>query len=209
MRFFITQDNIIQGTQPLYWNSIGMNDTLAFLGVSGFTLPETPGVTIVNTSVQILPVIDVPIPTYNSVFFHPAQPPTLLVTPGVSITRTFGLAPNDIGQVKTTILDTVNTNSTTAENAGLTLTIQGQTVQVSTKMPDRFLFSNALQMGQHNIAWNFGNVWLTLTNSDIQTIATAITNYVQSVYNWQLTTETAINDATSVVQLSNIPLSFS
>ena len=85
----------------------------------------------------------------------------------------------------------LNLKAVTADNRwkreveGVEVTIQNTVVRISTAREDRDQFEIHRAAGANNIAWKFGDIWLTLTSSDIVTLADAVLSHVQAAFDWE------------------------
>lgn len=92
------------------------------------------------------------------------------------------------------------------EVAGITVTVQGKTVSVSTERGPRdiFLQRYSVMADEEVIDWKFAEGWVALTKADLGTIVTAILNHVQESFNWEHTKTQEIDAKTTAEELDTV-----
>ena len=92
------------------------------------------------------------------------------------------------------------------EIAGTTATIQGVEVTISTTREDRSAYVQQLSvMGESDtVNWKFPEGWLTLSKTDLTTIANTAQAYVQTTFDEELTKVTEIDNAVDAQALDAI-----
>jgi hypothetical protein len=79
------------------------------------------------------------------------------------------------------------------EHQIITVDIGDHEVSVSTARDQRSKWTEALQSMGEVINWKFDKVWITLTRSQVQTIAAAVHDYVQEVFDQEMRLHAVIN----------------
>jgi hypothetical protein len=161
---------------------------------------------VVNSNFKLIPVVSVYPNTHNPKIEQFAGP-FWTVTNNVG-TGTFTNVSANIDAVKNTLKAIVAQNRFVDETKGILLTVQGQEVLVTTSRGERDIFLQALQlMGSSDTRlWKFNDIWLTLTQSDLQSIVTAIVAHIQNSFAWEQSKVVEIDAATTLVTLDGIVL---
>jgi len=94
------------------------------------------------------------------------------------------------------------------EVAGTTATVQDTEVTLSTKREDREVFAqrHALMGDSDTVSWKFAEGWLTLSKTDVATLANAINTHVQTQFDWEVSKNTAIDAAADLAALDTIEI---
>lgn len=92
------------------------------------------------------------------------------------------------------------------ETAGTKINIQGTEVSLDTSRDGRNIFIQKYSiMTEEEVAnWKFPEGWLTLTKSDLGSIVSAGSSYIQNCFDWEKTINDEINAATSKEELVSI-----
>jgi hypothetical protein len=200
----ISNDVIEQG--PRDWNRwVFQGWILENLDLNIF-LPQQPvsnDPIIVNDYTRIVPVIMETAPDFNSRTQQLAGPELSITLDNV--TGFYTVADQPIPQVQGVMLDQLAANRYAQEISGCTVTLQDQTLWVSTDRVTRQIWLNALQLGVTNQTWKFNNTtWLTLTTAEMQSVADAMTAHVQAAFDWEKSLHDQIVSATDLLTLANI-----
>ena len=85
------------------------------------------------------------------------------------------------------------------ETAGTKVTIQGIEVSLDTSRDGRNIFIQKYSIMSENevVNWKFPEGWITLTKSELGSIVSAGSNYIQSCFDWEKTINDEIMAATS------------
>jgi hypothetical protein len=208
--FYILLENDNQAhLGPIEWNSRMFQNILKDdLGID-ITLPVSKSDTNIidiTTSIKIYPASYVYPNTHNPKIEQFAGPVWTIVN-GEAI-GTFTNVPASVPAVKNTLKAVVAQNRFIEETKGVLITVQGQEVFVTTSRGERDIFLQALQlMGSSDTRlWKFNDIWLTLTQSDLQSIVTAIVAHIQSAFTWENSKVVEIDAATTLVTLDGIVL---
>jgi len=161
---------------------------------------------VINNTLKILPAILEYPATHNPKIEQFAGPFWNVVDNFA--TGTFTNVPKDVNVVKGELKNVVATNRWIEETKGITINIQGQDVSVSTNRGERDIFLQALQLmtSADTKNWKFGDIWLTLTYTDLQTIVNAIVAHIQSVFDWDKAKCIEIDNANTLPDLDTIQL---
>ena len=204
----ISNDIIEQG--PRDWNRwvfqgwIGDNLNLTV------SLPQqatSNDAVIINDYTRIVPVIMEPAPDFNSRTQQLAGPE--LTIGELSVTGSYSVADQPIPQVQGAMLNQLAANRYNQEIAGCVVTVQQQSLWVSTDRTTRQIWLNALQLGVTNQTWKFNNTaWLTLDTAEMQSVADAMLAHVQAAFDWEKSLHDQIVSATDLETLANIDLTW-
>lgn len=121
---------------------------------------------------------------------------------------TYTAVPKPIDSVKSELKTIVADNRWREETKGITVNIQGVDVFITTQRGERDIFLQSLQlMGPTDVrSWKFGNIWLELTYTDMQTIVNAVVTHIQTVFDWDKAKGLEIDNAQDLTELDNIKL---
>lgn len=92
------------------------------------------------------------------------------------------------------------------EVAGISVTVQGKPVSVSTERGSRdvFLQRYSIMSEEEVIDWKFAEGWVALTKADLGSIVTAILNHVQESFNWEHTKSQEIDAKATAEELDAV-----
>lgn len=200
MKFVLMQNQQKVITGPMDW-SVGMfSHGLSKIGIIDAALPSTlDGYLLIQAGVEIFPVT-VAEPSYDPLTQQLAGP--VYSVSGQVATANFTVVPVSVDMIKSKLLDKAASARATKENAGVTVTIEGQNVLVPTDKASRTQFNSAASA---NSVWKFNqNQWIVLSAADIQTIQTAVTGVVQGAFNWEYSVFQQITAASDAATLSAI-----
>lgn len=111
----------------------------------------------------------------------------------------------DIDTVKSNLKSIAATERYRKQNLGTTITVANTTFSVGTDVNtiNQFI-SLASVTGNNTINYKCANGFISVTGTDIQSIADQIHNYVQTQFNWELDIITQINAAAGIPTLQSI-----
>jgi hypothetical protein len=138
----------------------------------------------VSDTVKIYPVTDLgPNAEYNSKIHYLNGPFYNYYTDYAEVYYVPVDKPIEI--VKEELKSPVAANRYKYEIMGISHTIQGKTVRLYTGREDRALYLQAYQLGVDGVNWKFGTEFLTLSNTELGGIVSAVMSHVQSVFDWE------------------------
>lgn len=158
----------------------------------------------INSELRILPVIGETVPAFNPKIEQLAGP--FVEVSENSVTLSYQKSDKDITSVKNELKNIIADNRWKLEVNGIAVNVQGQDIKLSTARGERDIFLQALQLGHTDQQWKFGDIWLTLSLSDLQTIVTTIVSHVQMAFNWESEKIAEIDSATTLPVLDSIVL---
>jgi hypothetical protein len=152
---------------------------------------------IINDDIKIVRVLDPTTPAYNPLTEQLAGPYyDISVDP---ITGYYDVAPREIDSVKNELIALAAQTRYTKENAGIEVTVRGQTVKVGTTKEERATWHQLLTIiGDETIKFKFSSsLWIDISHADVKQVVDAIANYVQNLFVWEAEIVGRINAATS------------
>jgi hypothetical protein len=89
------------------------------------------------------------------------------------------------------------------ETAGTAISIQGVEVSLDTSRDGRNIFIQkySIMAEEEVVNWKFSEGWLALTKSDLRSIVSAGSNYIQACFDWEKTINDAIDAASTKEEL--------
>lgn len=125
-------------------------------------------------------------------------------TPDVA-TAEYRAADKNIDIVKGELKQVVAANRYTKEVSGTTITIQGQEVSLITDREGRKIYSEKLSViGTGTISWKFGDVFLTINKSELESMVNAVHTAVQTAFDWESTKNAEIDACETLTELDAI-----
>lgn len=108
--------------------------------------------------------------------------------------------------VKKELKEIISSNRYRYETKGITSTIQGKEIQLSTSRENRDIFLNSYQSGKDSISWKFGDSFFVLSNEELKILSEEISNHVQSTFNWEHNKQLEIDGKTNLEDLDKVSL---
>ena len=204
--FVIIQNNfVIHG--PRDWNKRQFEEVLKDECEVDFTLETRNNDNLpitVSDTVKILPVTNLPEPTFNG-RIQRLDGPFWNFT-DTTAEMSFVAADLPIEAVKNFFTSIVANARYAKEVAGIKQTVQGTEVSVDTARGSRDIFFQAfLSIGDtETINWKFPETWLELTKSDLGGIVSAGRTHIQTCFNWENTWVGRVGSATTLAQLNTL-----
>lgn len=189
---------------PIAWSKVRFTDELEELEIEHEVLPfsNTAPFTI-NQDTHILPTT-----TQTPVFditYENLTGPVANIT-DTSIVLVYGAEDKPVDQIKSNLKQVIAHNRWRYEIQGATVEIQGNSVWVPSAKGDRDIFLQSMQVGIDGVNWKFGELWLVLTNADLQTIVTAILAKVQTAFDWEASKVLEIDTCVDITELKLVVL---
>lgn len=111
----------------------------------------------------------------------------------------------DISVVKNELKEIIAANRYIKETAEIKITIQGQEVNLLSSREDRRIYSEKLSViGDGTISWKFGNVFLTINKTELESMVTAVHEAVQAAFDWETTKNAEIDACETIAELDAI-----
>jgi hypothetical protein len=198
-------DEVLLG--PIEWNPRFIASVLR----SDLDLNYTPTITPSDESkvpynilpnVRVRPIQEVLEPINSKTQFHVG--PYWSYTDDLA-TAEYRATDKNIDVVKGELKEIVAAERYKKEIAGTTVIIQGQEVSVVTDRDGRKIYSEKLSViGEGTLSWKFGNAFIDIAKSDLETIINAVHDAVQSAFDWEATKFTEIDTCETLEQLDAI-----
>lgn len=207
MQYILTKNKqeIIIG--PINWNTIQLQSELQLLNVI-YNLPETEPTEkiIINDELEIFPVNDIHIPTYNSLYEQLSGPETTFFE-GYA-TQTYSITNLPIYIIKQNLKQLAAETRFNKELLGITVEIQNNQIFIDTSRDNRDKYLQtyiSLEEGQ-TINWKFDSIWLELTKAELFYIINNISLYMQKIFDEELNQIIKINFIESIEELKAIQI---
>lgn len=193
---------------PMEWNQRYFSDVLKIRHRIYASIPaKAPDTSpyIINNEVKICevvenrPVLDTMIQYYYGPQFDLDSSPVI---------ANYSVIDLDIAAARQNFYNLAATERYKKEVSGFTMTIQNNTVFISTErvIRDQFLQKYISLSDNETANWKFQNTWLTLTKTDLLNIIRAIDSHVQASFNWESAIHDQLNAINDIYQLSSVPI---
>lgn len=199
--FVIVYNNqVILGPMPwrkLFFENIIMEDCEVEV-----TLPQkndTPFT--VNEEIVILPA------RYTHEDFNPVTQkhngPFWNITESEAVGN-FVTLDKDVDHVKSELKQLVADKRWTKEISGIKVTFNGTEYSVDTSREGRKVYIEQLQMNSTSYDWKFNEGYLTLTNTDLQSVVDSINQHIQTCFAEERTRISDIESKTTLTELQTL-----
>lgn len=167
--------------------------------------PETNYLDL-GEGIEIFPVINTDVPAYDPFYEQLAGP--FYTYNNNEASAIYNAVPVSLDMSKAALKQVVTDNRYKKEQAGIKLTIQGNEITIDTARGSRDIFLQTYAtMGEtETINWKFPEMWISVTSTDMALIVSSGKAHIQTCFNWELSTHTAIDAATTVEELKAIDL---
>lgn len=203
----VNNNSVIFG--PREWNRLQfqgvLEDDLEIITTLNLTNDSGNAVKI-NDETYILPVVSEPIPEHN-VYTQQLVGPFWTINSDRA-SQTYTVADKSIDEVKNNLKSIIATNRYNKEISGTTVNVADTTIQVSTDRTGKQIYFQYAANLSAPINFKAGSTWLTLEQSDFQTICNAVNSFVQSAFDWESTKITEIDSKTTLSDLAAIDLTY-
>lgn len=202
--FVIIHNNFVV-LGPMRWNRFRFENFLEEELETAFTLQQSNEDTpvIVSDDIKILPTQGTQDPAYNPKI-------EMLHGPMWEFTDTHAISsyevwPMRVEAVKSMMKEQAGAERYNREITTVDVTIAGEVHKFSTSRDTRNVIQNALQASATSFNWKMDrDVWVTLTNTELQAILDAISAHVQSCFDWEFNIIAEINAASTLTELDAI-----
>lgn len=204
MFYLITKNSqILLG--PVAWNPGYFSNMLKLRDiVADFPLIEPNGYLETN-GLQIYPVMEMLEPAHNSLYEELAGPYWEFKSNSVS--GFYKVRTRPIHTTKRALYEKVASVRYTKEVQGVKVTVAGIDVTCDTSREGKLPFITAyMTTSTDTISWKFPEAILDITRTDLENIVTAISQHVQTQFNWEKTILEQIDAATTVEELRSISM---
>jgi hypothetical protein len=201
-------DNGYMKVGPRDYIRVFFEDYLNLRGID-FDLPgsyDSIEPIVINDTIRIAPVEDPIIPEFDTPTQQLAGP--FWNSNENPVTGWYDVAPVDLDIAKNKLKTLLAAKRYEKETSDIDITVEGQTVSVSKKRGElRNIWINILTtMGDSDTKnYKFSNgTWITLTKSDVKSIADDIDQSVQAAFDWELSFINRIDAATTASQIQEL-----
>ena len=212
MDYLLVQNQSTVHLGPVTWKQRFIQSEINDLIDSGelnvdYTVPPVDqGYINIGDGFEIFPV-SLAIPTYDSAYQHLSGP--VWTYTGNVATGTYTVIDRPINDIKSSLLTIAAAERYRRECLGTTANVTSSNVTVSlatdpTNRGQYVVLLNSMTSNTINFKTNSG--FIELSNTDIQTMATAVHNYVQSQFNWEQSIYNQINDSQDISTLKSIQI---
>jgi len=198
----ISNNRLIWG--PIAYSKARFEDALQELEIA-YTLPySTDDAIIIDENTGIYPTLPIITPDNDPLFEQLVGPTFTIVDNKVQYTYT--KQDRNLDHIKSDMQIVIAENRWKYETAGITISVQGNSVWIPTAKGDRDIFLQSMQLGIDNVNWKFDRLWITITNADLVTIVTAILAKIQSCFDWEAAKVLEINACNTMDELKQLEL---
>ena len=190
---------------PCSWSKYVFQVKIQELCNIGYELPDNLLIPLnITPNIKILPT-DIDIPHYNEKIQQLVGP--LYDIQDDCVNGHYELDDKPIEVVQNELIDKCAAIRWEREIQGITISINDKDLFISTNRGERDIFLQTYQCMSDEVDWKFGDDWVKLTKTDLQTIVTAIFNHIQGVFVWEQQKQQEIKTAATLADLDNIDIS--
>lgn len=208
--FVIVHDNrVILG--PMRWNRFRFENEIFEECEISVTLPNrNDAFEAINVSdcIRILPIQGTENPPYDTVI-------ETLHGPFWQFTDTHAISSYEVMKlpvdaVKNQLKAKAAEERWRCEIAGFDLELQGQTVRIDTNRGSRDGYAQQYMLlaDGSTVNWKFSSCWLTLSKTELGTIAAAVTAHVNNSFNWEAEKISEIDACLTLEALSSVTVTY-
>lgn len=200
MKYILVENRQVVHLGPIFWSTRRFQGELDDLEVVA-QVPIDEGYVQLTAEYEIFPIIESTAPAYDGMYQGLAGPFYSYSTD--TVTESYTVVDLDIEQVKQTVKSLAAAKRYKQENAGLQITVQGQSVFLDTERANRDIFiQKLLLMGDNDtVEWKFPEMWLNLTKTDLQSVVMQGAAHVQAQFAWESGIATSTDAATTIAEL--------
>lgn len=214
MNYIIVKDQQTVLLGPMPWRQRmfqrEINDLLEAGDITQqYTIPPVPSDThylALGEGLEIFPVVQSNVPAHDAIYEQLAGP--YYSYANNEATETFNAVSVPLDQIKGTLKNIVTNNRYKKEVGGFKITVQSSEVTVDTSREGRQIFLDTyLAMADaETINWKFPETWINVTKSEMEQIVFAGKTHIQTCFDWELSTQNAIDAAQTEQELKAIVL---
>lgn len=159
----------------------------------------------ITDEVEIYPVVAVNVPDLNPTYEHLAGP--FWSFDNYEAVGTYTVHTSEIDVIKGNLKNLAAAERYRRQNLGTTIDIGGQTIFVGTDIDSLNKYVSLLNaVGSETINYKSNVGFISLGQSDLQSIVDTINSYIQTQFNWELETSQMIDNSGSVEELKAITI---
>lgn len=168
-------------------------------------MPVAEGYIDVGEGFEIFPITDKQEPSYDPTYQHLAGP--LWNFNDNKASMRYDVLETDIDVVKNNLKSVAAAERYNKEKSSVTIKVKEVDMSFSTSRENRNQFNTILAtIGDGVINYKYINTFYELQLSDFQSIVSAINNYVQQQFDWEMSIFQQIDTATTIEQLKTIEI---
>ena len=214
MNYIIVKDQQTVLLGPMPWRQRmfqrEINDLLEAGDITEqYNIPPVPPESkylALGEGLEIFPVVQSNVPAHDGIYEQLAGP--YYSYANNEATETYNAVSVPLDQIKGTLKNIVTNNRYKKEVDGFKITVQISEVTVDTSREGRQIFLDTyLAMADaETINWKFPEVWINVTKTDMEQIVFAGKSHIQTCFDWELSTQNAIDAAQTEQELKAIVL---
>jgi hypothetical protein len=192
---------------PMHWNRFRFENFLEEEYEISLSLPKSNTDTplVFSDQLKFLPIQTTPNPTYNP-RIEMLQGPFWQFTDTHAISS-YQVEPLAVEAVKNTLKAEAATHRWNIGNSKIEIIIADKECKFSTDRDTINLLNNALMASATSFNWKLdSNSWVTLTNTELQSILDAISVHIQTGFDSEYTKIAEIDAATTLSELNSIEI---
>lgn len=152
---------------------------------------------------EIFPITAIDTPTIDSTYEDPIGP--FYTYTNNEATQIWQKQDSPISDIQGTLIKVAAAERYRRENLGTSVTIGTTTILAATDKVGRLQYTNLLStIGTSTINFKTASGFINMTSADIQTIVTAVHDYIQAQFDWELSIVNLINAAITITELKAI-----
>jgi len=207
MNYVLVENQTTVLLGPITWKARFIQSELDDLEVDYTLSPTEPNSYLrISDTIEIYPVPEYVTPDFDPVYQHLAGP--FWTFENQTASATFDVLDRPIDWVKGDLKGQVAQERYNRQIKGTTVDINSQTISVGTDTESLNKYVGLLNAIGVNDTINYkSNVgFITLGKTDLQNIVDTINTYIQTQFNWELSTGQTIDEASDVVALKSITI---
>jgi hypothetical protein len=160
----------------------------------------------IGEGLEIFPIVQSNVPAHDGIYEQLAGP--YYSYANNEATETYNAVSVPLDQIKGTLKNIVTNNRYKKEVGGFKITVQSSEVTVDTSREGRQIFLDTyLAMADaETINWKFPETWINVTKTDMEQIVFTGKSHIQTCFDWELSTQNAIDAAQTEQELKAIVL---
>lgn len=208
--FALIQNNNIQ-VGPRQWLYSEFNEYLEDNNLDTTLISRVVPISIIsNKDFKILPVIEAPLLSYDTIYEQLAGP--IYTINKLNVTGTYSISPVSIDSIKNILKAKVSENRYKFEVSGISVDLgNSKIVKVYTDRENRNIYLNAMQLLpiDASVAFKFSDSnFEVVTKPDLELIVSKIVSHVQDAFNLEHMLHIHIDSALTTDELKLIKLEF-
>ena len=198
MKYLLVENQTYVLMGPIDWRPRMLQSEIDELSIPWAVPPVEQGYIKITDNYEIFPVVETIMPNCDSLLEELVGPSYIFNNNQATLTYTKKFI--DIAIAKNNIKNKIAASRYIKENAGTTITINGNTYNLETDRDNRAKWYQLANLpGPTN--WKFGYNYVTLTNTDANNILEAVKTYIQTQFDWEMNICNEIDALNSISDL--------